>query len=202
MRKTDPSRCAWVKMGNPAYVAYHDTEWGVPSADDRTLFEFMVLESAQAGLSWETILNRRDGYRNAFCNFDPARVAQMAEKDIARLMRDSGIIRNERKIRSAIKNAQAFLIAQKEFGSFAHYLWAWTGGKSLQTKRRKIAEIPATTPLSIAMSKDLKKRGFAFLGPTICYAFMQAVGMVNDHTVDCFRHREVASLAPFEHRPL
>lgn len=190
-------RCAWVKMENPKYVVYHDTEWGEPITDDRALFEFMVLEGAQAGLSWETVLNKRDAYRETFHDFDPARVARMTEKDVERLMRNPGIIRNERKIRSAIKNAQAFLIAQKERGSFAEYMWSWVGHAPIQHIWRNITFIPATTPLAIAMSKDLKKRGFTFLGPTIWYANMQAVGMVNDHTTDCFRHKEVASLKPF-----
>lgn len=197
MKDNERVRCAWVKIGNPKYVAYHDTEWGRPVTDDRILFEFMVLESAQAGLSWETILNRREEYREAFYDFDPARVARMREKDVERLMRNPGIIRNERKIRSTIKNAQAFLIVQREHSGFAEYLWSWIGHTPIQNNWRDIALVPATTPLAIEMSKDLKKRGFTFLGPTIWYAHMQAVGMVNDHTTDCFRHREVRSIKPF-----
>lgn len=188
-------------MGNPKYVAYHDTEWGKPITDDRILFEFMVLESAQAGLSWETILNRREEYRKAFYGFEAVRVAKMTEKDVARLMQDAGIIRNGRKIRSAIKNAQAFLIAQKEHGSFARYMWSWVDQMPIQNNWSNITCVPATTPLAIQMSKDLKKRGFTFLGPTIWYAYMQAIGMVNDHTTDCFRHKEVAAIKPFKHLP-
>lgn len=188
MKGKEQKRCAWVKMGNPAYVAYHDREWGVPVRDDQTLFEFMTLEGAQAGLSWETILARREGYRKAFHNFDPKRVARMTEKDARQLMKNSGIIRNERKIRSAIKNAQAFLMVQKEYGSFAKYLWSWVENKPIRNRRKHINDIPATTPLATALSKDLKKRGFTFVGPTIWYAFMQAVGMVDDHTTDCFRY--------------
>lgn len=197
MPKNEPIRCAWVKMENPKYVSYHDTEWGVPVSDDRTLFEFMVLESAQAGLSWETILNRREGYRETFHNFDPVRVARMTEYDVRQLMQNQGIIRNERKIRSTVKNAQAFLMVQKEYGSFAEYMWSWVGHTPVQNNWSDIIRIPTTTPLAVAMSKDLKKRGFIFLGPTIWYAYMQAVGMVNDHTTDCFRHREAALIRSF-----
>lgn len=197
MAKHGLKRCAWVKMGNTKYVAYHDTEWGVPVTDDWTLFEYMILEGAQAGLSWETILNRREGYREAFYNFDPERVAKRTEKDISRLMRNPDIIRNERKIRSAIQNARAFLMVQNEFGSFARYLWPWVNNKPIQNRCRKIADIPTTTPLATSMSIDLKRRGFTFLGPTIWYANMQAVGMVNDHTTDCFRYKEVLQRSVF-----
>lgn len=185
-------RCAWTEGGDEAYLRYHDEEWGVPVHDDKKLFEFIILEGAQAGLSWRTILNRRNGYRRTFQDFDPRKVAQMTEKDVERLMHDSSIIRNRKKIASAINNAKRFLEVQKEFGSFSTYMWSWNDNQHARDQRRKTqSEIPATTPLAIAMAKDLKKRGFTFLGPTIWYAHMQAVGMVNDHTTDCFRHCEI-----------
>ena len=187
----EPTRCRWSGSEDPLYIAYHDTEWGVPVFDDQKLFEFIVLESAQAGLSWKTILNRREGYRNAFKNFDPAEVAKMTEEDVERLMRDASIIRNRKKIEATIKNAKAFLKVQDEFGSFANYMWGFTGGKPILNSWNT-GEIPAITPLSMDMAKDLKRRGFAFLGKTTWYAHMQAVGMVNDHEVDCFRYHEVA----------
>lgn len=187
-------RCRWVKLANPLYVAYHDTEWGVPVKDDRTLFEFIVLESAQAGLSWETILNRRKGYKKAFKNFNPKLVAKMNGRDVNRLLKNHGIIRNRLKIEATIKNAQAFLLVQKEFGSFRNYMWQFVKGKPLQNKRTHHSAIPATTKLAELMAKDLKKRGFKFLGKTVWYAHMQAVGVVNDHTADCFRYKDIVQL--------
>lgn len=184
------SRCAWAGT-DPIYVAYHDQEWGVPVHDDRTLFEFLILEGAQAGLSWITILKRRDGYRKAFANFDPKKVAKFDAKKQVKLLKDPGIIRNRLKIASAINNAKAFLNVQKEFGSFAKYQWSFVNGKPLVNRRRSLKEVPARTDISDAFSKDLKKRGFNFVGSTIIYAHMQAVGMVNDHTSDCFRHKAI-----------
>lgn len=181
------TRCSWV--GNdPLIIEYHDKEWGVPVHDDRLLFEFLILEGAQAGLSWVTILRKRENYRRAFDNFDPARVATYDSKKVVELLADSGIVRNRRKIEAAIQNARAFIGIQKEFGSFDSYIWKFVGGRPIQNGWKKLAEIPATTPESKQMSKDLVKRGFKFVGPSICYAFMQAVGMVNDHTIDCFRY--------------
>ncbi|MFZ2252940.1 MAG: DNA-3-methyladenine glycosylase I [Minisyncoccia bacterium] len=187
-------RCQWAEGKNAAYMAYHDTEWGVPVYDDRKLFEFVVLEGAQAGLSWETILNRCEGYRKAFKKFDPKKVAKMTQGDVEALMQDSGIIRNKLKINSTITNAQAFLLIQKEFGSFSNYMWSYVHHKPLQNKLKLKGEIPIFDVIASELSKDLKRRGFKFFGPTICYAHMQAVGMVNDHTIDCFRHREVREL--------
>lgn len=184
-------RCAWVKTTNQLYVDYHDTEWAVPVHDDTKLFEFIVLESAQAGLSWEIILNKREGYRKAFLGFDPKKVAKMTEKDVVRLLNDESIIRNNLKIRATITNAQRFLEIQNEFGSFSNYMWGWTDGKTIQNSPRTTKQIVATTELATQMSKDLKKRGFKFLGPTVWYAHMQAVGMVNDHTVNCFRYAKL-----------
>jgi DNA-3-methyladenine glycosylase I len=186
-------RCAW-SGSDPPYVAYHDEEWGVPVHDDRVLFEFLVLEGAQAGLSWSTILRKRDAYRRAFDRFDPRKVARYDRRKVAALLGDAGIVRNRAKIESAIKNAKAFLEVQREFGSFGAYQWRFVDGRPMQTRRRAIGDVPASTPESDAMSKDLKSRGFSFVGSTIIYAHMQAVGMVNDHVVDCFRHREVAKL--------
>jgi len=183
-------RCQWA--GNdPIYIEYHDKEWGVPVHDDKKLFEFLILEGAQAGLSWLTILKRRENYRKAFADFDPEKVARFNEKKINELLTDSGIIRNKLKIRSAVSNAQAFLKIQEEFGSFDTYSWQFVGGKCKVNKVKTIKEIPATSEESDALSKDLKKRGFKFVGSTIIYAHMQAVGMVNDHTTDCFRYREL-----------
>jgi DNA-3-methyladenine glycosylase I len=190
----DRIRCGWCGE-DPHYVAYHDTEWGVPVFDDRTLFEFLILEGAQAGLSWSTILNKRDGYRRAFDGFDPQRVARYDAKKVAELLTDPGIVRNRLKVGSAVTNAQAFLAIQNEKGSFAEYIWGFVDGKPIGNRWRSLSEIPATTPVAEAISKDLKKRGFRFVGPTIVYAHMQATGMVNDHLVGCFRHREVAALA-------
>jgi DNA-3-methyladenine glycosylase I len=178
-------RCGWAR--SPAMIDYHDREWGVPVHDDRLLFEFMTLEGAQAGLSWETILNKREGYRRAFAGFDPARVARFNAARRARLMQDAGIVRNRLKIESTVTNAAAFLAVQREFGSFDRYLWDFTGGKPVRGRFRTSKELPARSELSDALSRDLKRRGFRFVGTTICYAFMQAVGIVNDHVIGCFR---------------
>jgi DNA-3-methyladenine glycosylase I len=185
-----PARCAWARteLGIP----YHDTEWGVPVHDDRTLFEFLVLEGAQAGLSWETILRKRARYREVFADFDPARVARYTEARIARLLRDPGIVRNRLKVRSTVTNARAFLVVQRELGSFDAYVWRFVGGRPKVNRWSTLAEIPARTAESDALSKDLRARGFGFVGSTICYAFMQAVGMVNDHTIECFRYPTLA----------
>lgn len=183
-------RCEWSKS-EPIYVSYHDKEWGVPVHDDRLLFEFLILEGAQAGLSWITILKKRENYKIAFDNFNPERIAKYNNKKIEELMLNNGIIRNRRKICAAIQNAKMFLKVQKEFGSFDKYIWQFVDGKPIKNKWKKLAEIPAKTKKSERISKDLKKRGFMFVGPIICYSFMQAVGMVNDHLVDCFRYKEV-----------
>jgi len=181
-------RCAWVGP-DPLYVAYHDQEWGVPVRDDRVLFEFLILEAAQAGLSWITILKRREGYRRAFHGFDPQRIARYKEKDVNRLLADPGIIRNRAKIEAAIKNARACLDLIAETGSLDRFLWQFVGGKPKVNRWRTLKEIPAETPESKAMSKELKRRGFGFVGSTICYAFMQAVGMVDDHILSCFKRQ-------------
>ena len=178
-------RCAWAR--SPAMIAYHDREWGVPVHDDRVLFEFITLEGAQAGLSWETILAKREAYRRAFAGFDPARVARFTAARRAKLMQDAGIVRNRLKIESTVTNAVAFLAIQREFGSFDRFLWDFVGGEPLLNRFRSPRQVPARTDLSDALSKELKRRGFRFVGTTICYAFMQAVGVVNDHTADCFR---------------
>ena len=183
------TRCSW--PGNELDIAYHDKEWGVPVHDDRVLFEFLTLEGAQAGLSWSTILRKRENYRRAFAGFDPRKVARFTAVQKRKLMRDQGIVRNRLKIDSTVSNARAFLAVQKEFGSFDRYVWAFVGGKPLQNAR-KGNDIPARSAQSDAMSKDLRKRGFRFVGSTICYAFMQAVGMVNDHLTRCYRHRQLA----------
>ncbi len=172
--------------------AYHDREWGTPQHDDRVLFEFLILEGMQAGLSWDTILRKRGSFRRAFSRFNPRTVARYTPRDVRRLMADSGIIRNRAKILAAIANAQKFLEVTREFGSFDRYIWGFVGGRPLATPARALRQIPAQTVISVAMSKDLRRRGFRFVGPTICYAFMQAVGMVNDHTVDCYRYRQLA----------
>jgi DNA-3-methyladenine glycosylase I len=184
------TRCEW-GSGHPLYVEYHDTEWGVPLHDDRKLFELLVLEGMQAGLNWLTILKKRESFRRAFDGFDPARVAAYDERKVAKLLADPGIIRSERKIRAAIQNAGAFLAVQEESGSFDAYIWQFVGGRPKKNAWKTMADLPAQTPESEAMSRDLKRRGFSFVGPTICYAFMQATGMVNDHVVDCFRYDEV-----------
>lgn len=183
-------RCAWAGA-DPLYIEYHDIEWGAPLHDDRRLFEMLVLEGAQAGLSWITILRKRQAYRKAFDNFTSEKVARYTEKKIASLMSDKNIVRNRAKINAAIANAQAFMVVRKEFGSFDEYIWQFVGGKPIVNKWVRVGKIPAETTESNAMSKDLKARGFRFVGATICYAFMQAVGMVNDHVTDCFRYREV-----------
>jgi DNA-3-methyladenine glycosylase I len=185
-------RCSWAGSSD-LMIRYHDEEWGVPAHEDSTLFEFLILEGAQAGLSWSTILNKRENYRKVFDGFDPARVAHYNRRKIQQLLRDPGIVRNKLKIASAIENAKAFLHVQNEFGSFDLYIWRFVGGKPLVNARESLKQVPARTAESDAMSNDLKRRGFNFVGSTICYAFMQAVGMVNDHVVDCFRYKTLAS---------
>ena len=184
------TRCAWVG-GDPLYIAYHDQEWGVPVHADRVLFEFLVLEGAQAGLSWLTILRKRENYRAAFDGFDARRVARYDARRVRALLANPGIVRNRQKVASAVANARAFLDVQREFGSFDAYVWSFVGGKTKRNAWRTLGQIPAKTPESEAMSKDMMKRGFKFVGPTICYAFMQAGGLVNDHLVGCFRYKEV-----------
>jgi DNA-3-methyladenine glycosylase I len=183
-------RCAWA--GEGLYREYHDLEWGFPLHDEHKLFEFLILEGAQAGLSWSTILNKRENYRKVFANFDPVKVARFSDAKLEKLLLDPGIVRNRLKVLSARRNAKAFLKVQKEFSSFDTYLWAWVDHKPIQNRWKKLSDIPAETDLSRTISNDLKKRDFNFVGPTIIYALMQAVGMVNDHTVDCFRHKECA----------
>ena len=185
-------RCDWAGT-DPDYIAYHDTEWGVPVHDDRCLFEFIVLESAQAGLNWLTILKKRPHYRTAFNNFDPAVVAAYDQKTVNRLLKDAGIIRNRRKIEAAIGNARAFLAVAEEFGSFDNYIWKFVDGRPVKNRWKTVRDIPAETETSRLISRDLKQRGFTFVGPVICYAFMQAVGLVNDHVIDCFRYNEIES---------
>ncbi|MCX5907445.1 MAG: DNA-3-methyladenine glycosylase I [Deltaproteobacteria bacterium] len=187
-------RCTWANQDSLA-MDYHDLEWGVPVHDDRLLFEFLILEGAQAGLSWSTILRKREGYRRAFEDFNPARVAKYNETEIQKLLDNPGIIRNRRKIVAAVKNAQAFLKVKDDFGSFDQYVWRVVGGRPMQNSWKKIEKIPSRTRQSDEMSEDLKGRGFSFVGSTICYAFMQAVGMVNDHVTKCFRHEIVARMA-------
>jgi len=191
-------RCAWART--PLSVAHHDLEWGVPVHDDRVLFEFLLLEGAQAGLSWETILKKRDGYRRAFAGFDPAAVARFSSARIERLLADPGIVRNRLKIQSAVTNAKAFLAVQQQSGSFDAYVWGFVGGRPRQNRWRTLQQLPARTGESDALSRDLLRRGFKFVGSTICYAFMQAVGMVNDHTIDCFRYEDVGRSAGRESR--
>ncbi len=174
------------------YIAYHDTEWGVPAHDDRLLFEYLILEGAQAGLSWHTVLKKRENYRTAFDNFDVEKIVRYGDKKIAELMNNAGIIRNHLKIHATIQNAKSFLKVREEFGSFDKYIWLFVDGKPIQNRRNSMREVPAKTEISDAMSKDLLKRGFKFVGSTICYAYMQAVGMVNDHHVTCFRHKELS----------
>jgi len=182
-------RCEWART--ELSIAYHDEEWGVPTRDDRELFELLILEGAQAGLSWETILKKRQRYRKVFAGFDPARVARFDRRKIERLLVDPGIVRNRRKVESAVQNARAFLAVQEEFGSFAAYIWRFVDGEPKRNAWRSLKQLPAQTAESRAVSKDLRKRGFNFVGPTICYAFMQATGMVNDHVVGCFRRGQV-----------
>lgn len=188
-------RCTWAEGGNELYIQYHDREWGVPVHEDRKQFEFLILEGAQAGLSWSTVLNKREGYRKAFAVFDPVKVARFSEKKIETLIQNPSIIRNRLKITSAVSNARAFLAIQKEYGSFDTYIWAFVGGKPLQNRWNAMADVPATSPESEALSKDLKQRGFKFVGSTIMYAHLQAAGLVNDHLLSCFRYRECAALA-------
>ena len=195
MAKSEKVRCEWCTSGNELYVQYHDEEWGVPVHDDRTQFEFLTLESAQAGLSWATVLNKREGYRKAFADFDPAKVARFTEKRMLKLLENPGIIRNKLKVRAAVTNAQFFLAVQDEFGSFDEYIWQFVDGRPIQNKWRTMKQVPVTTAESDALSKDLKRRGFKFVGSTIMYAHMQAVGMVNDHVVGCYRHKACAKLA-------
>ena len=187
---SNPARCAWVP-DDALYIDYHDTEWGVTERDDRALFEKLVLDGFQAGLSWITILRKRDSFRRAFDDFEPERIARFDEARIEALLADPGIVRNRAKVRATVTNAQAYLRIMEERGSFAELLWSFTGGERLVNRWSRIDQIPAETPESVAMSKALRKLGFRFCGPTICYAFMQAVGMVNDHTVDCFRYHQV-----------
>jgi DNA-3-methyladenine glycosylase I len=182
-------RCGWAKR--PLDIKYHDHEWGVPQHDDRVLFEFLILEGAQAGLSWSTILEKRANYRRAFDSFDARKVARYDAREVRKLLADPGIVRNRLKIAAAIRNAQTFLAVQQEFGSFDTYIWRFVGGQTIRIARQSLKQIPARTPESDAMSQDLLRRGFRFVGPTICYAFMQAVGMVNDHLINCFRYTEV-----------
>jgi len=189
------SRCRWAEGVGPAYIEYHDEEWGVPVRDDAVQFEFLILEGAQAGLSWSTILNKRDGYRKAFKDFDPQKVARFTEKRIEKLLLDPSIVRNRLKVNSAVNNAKAFLGVQKEFGTFCEYIWGFVGGKPIQSNREDDSDVPATSPESDALSKDLKKRGFKFVGSTIIYAHMQATGMVNDHVSSCFRYKPCKALA-------
>ncbi|HWK72630.1 MAG TPA: DNA-3-methyladenine glycosylase I [Povalibacter sp.] len=190
-----PVRCGWARNGNELYLKYHDTEWGVPAWDDRTQFEFLILEGAQAGLSWSTILNKREGYREAFAGFDPERIAGFGKREIAKLMNNPGIVRNRLKIEAAIGNARAYLEFQSKRDGFAKHLWSFVGGKPIQNDIQLHEQVPATSPESDALSKDLKKRGFRFVGSTIIYAHMQATGMVNDHLTGCFRYKQVKALA-------
>jgi DNA-3-methyladenine glycosylase I len=183
-------RCSWANM-NEGQMTYHDREWGVPLHDDRKLFEFLILEGAQAGLSWDTILRKRENYRKAFEGFDPEKIAWYDDPKLVQLLATPGIVRNRLKVKAAISNARAFLSVQREFGSFDHYLWGFVDGKTVHNAWTRTEEVPSRTVQSDAMSRDLKRRGFAFVGTTICYAFMQAVGMVNDHLVDCFRYRQL-----------
>ncbi|MGH8632332.1 MAG: DNA-3-methyladenine glycosylase I [Burkholderiales bacterium] len=189
MPQQQVKRCQWVQGGNALYLDYHDHEWGVPQHDDRVLFEFLILEGAQAGLAWSTILNKREGYRKAFAGFDPGRVARFGARDLARLLSNPEIVRNRLKVEAAVVNARALLAVQEAFGSFDAYIWRFTGGKPIQNGWKTMRQVPASTAESDAMSRDLKQRGFKFVGSTIMYAHMQATGMVNDHTVDCFRWR-------------
>jgi DNA-3-methyladenine glycosylase I len=185
-------RCPW-PLEDPLYLSYHDREWGVPVHDDRTLFEFLVLEAFQAGLSWRTILYKRENFRKAFSNFDVKKVAAYGTREKTKLMNDAGIVRNRLKIEAAVTNAARFIEVQKEFGSFSTYMWSWVGGKPIEHRLRTVKDYPVSIPEAVAWAKDLKKRGFKFLGATVVYAHMQAGGMVNDHTLDCFRHREVGA---------
>ena len=188
---TDLCRCPWVDLKKPDYVDYHDREWGVPIHDDRAMFEFLTLEGAQAGLSWYTVLRRREGYRRAFVGFDPEKVARFDEAKIAALLQNTAIIRNRAKVEAAVANARFFLRVQAEFGSFDAYIWRFVDGRPKVNEVHTLADYPATSPEAELLSRDLRQRGFRFVGPTICYAHMQATGLVNDHSVDCFRRREI-----------
>ncbi|MEJ2275541.1 MAG: DNA-3-methyladenine glycosylase I [Woeseiaceae bacterium] len=188
------NRCRWAEGVSLDYIRYHDEEWGVPVCDDRTQFEFLILEGAQAGLSWSTILNKRAGYRRAFADFDPAKVARFTKKRVEKLLQDPSIVRNRLKVESTVTNARAFLRVQEEFGSFSDYIWAFVDGRPVQNRFRRDSDIPATSAVSDALAKDLKKRGFRFVGSTIMYAHMQATGLVNDHVVGCFRHKPCARM--------
>ncbi len=195
MAKKEKQRCEWTQAEvDPRYLAYHDQEWGVPVHDDRKQFEFLMLESAQAGLSWWTVLKKREGYRKAFADFDPVKVARFTDKRIARLLENRAIIRNRLKVAAAVNNARCFLEVQAEFGTFDSYIWQFVDGEPIQNKRRRLKDLPATTRKSDLLSKNLKHRGFKFVGSTIVYAHMQAVGMVNDHLITCFRHKECARM--------
>jgi DNA-3-methyladenine glycosylase I len=189
------TRCRWAEGVSLGYIEYHDKEWGVPVWDDQVQFEFLILEGAQAGLSWSTILNKREGYRKAFANFDPVKVSRITDKRIEKLLTDPSIVRNRLKVNSTVTNAKAFLQVQKEFGTFCDYIWGFVGGKPIQTNFNKDGDVPATSSESDALSKDLKKRGFKFVGSTIIYAHMQATGMVNDHVTGCFRYKSCKALA-------
>lgn len=193
----EKSRCPWPTKENS--IRYHDTEWGVPVHDDRLLFEYLILEGAQAGLSWQTVLNKRENYRAAFDNFDAEKIARYGEKKVGQLLANEGIIRNRLKIAATIQNAKSFLKVQEEFRSFDQYIWQFVGGKPIQNRRKSMKDVPARTEVSDAMSKDLLKRGFKFVGSTICYAYIQAVGMVNDHLETCFRHKELGHVGQIEH---
>jgi DNA-3-methyladenine glycosylase I len=186
----EPTRCEW-SVGDPLLIEYHDLEWGVPEHDDRALFELLTLEGAQAGLSWLTILRKRDGYRRAFHDFDPAAVARLGEPEVQRLLADPGIVRNRLKVESTVNNAASLRELRREFGSFDTYLWRFVDGAPIQGRRRRLGDLPSETPASRELSRDLKRRGFRFVGPTVCYAFMQAVGLVNDHVIGCFRYAEL-----------
>lgn len=188
----EKARCEW-PTSNPFLLKYHDREWGVPINNDKKIFEFLVLESAQAGLSWVTILRKREGYKKAFAGFDPKKVARFTKRDVARLLKNPGIVRNRLKIEAAINNAKRFLEVRRDFGSFSKYMWGFVNGKPIDGKRKRLKDLPVVTQEAEAWAEDLKKRGFKFLGPTVCYAHMQAVGMVNDHTIKCFRYNEIRS---------
>ena len=190
-RFDNPGRCPWVDLSKPDYVEYHDTEWGVPVHDDCRIFEFLTLEAAQAGLSWYTVLRKRKAYKKAFAGFDPARVARYGARQLQPLLKNPGIIRNQQKIFAAINNARRFLEVQEEFGSFDNYIWRFVGGKPIVHELKRLKDYPATSTESDALSKDLKQRGFKFVGSTICYAHMQATGMINDHALSCFRRQEI-----------
>jgi DNA-3-methyladenine glycosylase I len=196
MSKKPLSRCPWPPLDDPLYVAYHDTEWGVPLFDDRKLFEFLVLEAFQAGLSWRCVLHKRENFRKAFDKFDYRKVARYGKPELKRLANDAGIVRNRLKIAAAVVNAQRFLEVRNEFGTFSKYMWQWVDNRPVDGRLRSIKEIKPYTEVAVAWAKDLKQRGFKFLGPTVVYAHMQAVGMVNDHTMDCFRYREVKKHTP------